>query len=57
MKTPPTDLTAVSQRSLRAQKIILKEVSHHLARGRSAERIAIWMNKPMSVINQAIQQL
>lgn len=38
----------------RRQKAILNEVAHHLKRGRTPERIAVWMNKPMSIITQAI---
>lgn len=55
MKPDPARLVFKAKNT--TQKAILNEVSHHLKRGRSPERIAVWMHKPMSVVNQAIQQL
>jgi len=39
------------------QKAILNEVAHHLRKNRSPSAIAVWMNKPMSIVNKAIEQL
>lgn len=43
--------------NMRSETALDKEVAHHLARGRDAGRIAIWMGLPTSTINEAIERL